>query len=384
MFQFTTSTIINTANAVDVEGNNLLDNNGAAVLRYRGDRNQFLVPGTGTFKSGYIQSVYKRVARAAVKEVITIVIPAYSGDVKAGELLRLTVNTRLQNKVQSNYTNFQYDTENPQSVDIIGLADASANAAKFALEFNKLRTQYNHSYFTAKATGATLTLTVRDSDQRLSAKLEMVYKLVGAEFTPKIVSIATSTVTTPGESGFGDAAWLLRTVMLPTYENTRHFGAGTDAMPILGVNYTQYTLRYMVPSGEDCIWNRNKKSVTTHVFWVGSGLVTAFEDALKTVFADIEEVTNDPKQNEISSPGGETDSNEQAIRIVGKATMGIGVGKEQTLRTENSSGTVTYTSGTTTVATVAGDKVTGVAVGNTVITATDANAKVATFTITVK
>ena len=55
MFQFTTSTIINTANAVDVEGNNLLDNNGAAVLRYRGDRNQFLVPGTGTFKSGYIQ-----------------------------------------------------------------------------------------------------------------------------------------------------------------------------------------------------------------------------------------------------------------------------------------------------------------------------------------
>ena len=75
MFLYTTTTIINAANAVDVQGNALLDNAGSPVARYAGTVTEFKVIGTGTFKASDIQAYIKRSYTAGVK-VATITVPA--------------------------------------------------------------------------------------------------------------------------------------------------------------------------------------------------------------------------------------------------------------------------------------------------------------------
>ena len=63
--------------------------------------------------------------------------------------------------------------------------------------------------------------------------------------------------------------------MLPTYENTRHFGIIKDERPILGGNYSQYTLKLVTKAGEEGVF-MGDKSVTTHVFWVKADQVALF------------------------------------------------------------------------------------------------------------
>ena len=97
MFLYTTTTtIINAANAVDVQGNALLDNAGSPVARYAGTATEFKVIGTGTFKASDIKSVYKRSYTAGVKEVATITVPAGT----SGEIFRLAVDVKLAQGVQ--------------------------------------------------------------------------------------------------------------------------------------------------------------------------------------------------------------------------------------------------------------------------------------------
>ena len=104
--------------------------------------------------------------------------------------------------------------------------------------------------------------------------------------SPEITNLAKGTVTTHGNTGFGDDAWMLKSVMLPTYENTRHFGIIKDERPVLGGNYSQYTLKYKVNTGKEGVFMGDDKSVTTHVFWVAENQVDAFEDELLEVVTD--------------------------------------------------------------------------------------------------
>lgn len=307
MFLYTTTTIINAANAVDVQGNALLDHAGAPVKRYAGTAKEFKVIGTGTFKASDIRSVYKRAYAAGVKEVATITVPGAT----SGDLLRLTVEVKLDGSVQSDYANFTYDFKQPLTVDILSSGTANTDAAELAKVLNKIKTEYGRSLFVASASGAVVTLTARTNDQRFkSVTLEKVGAVPLNTLNIPITSLATGTVTVKGKTGFGDDAWMLKSVMLPTYENTRHFGIIKDERPILGGNYSQYTLKLVTKAGEEGVFMGDDKSVTNHVFWVADSQVDDFETAVKAAFADLEVVGDDPSANTTSNPGGTPESND--------------------------------------------------------------------------
>ena len=301
MFQFTTTTIINSNKAVDAQGNQLLDNEGELLTKFAGDaaKKTLRVFGTGIFKSENIKSVYKRASSEGKRGVYEIVIPGAA----ANTLLRLEVNVKLHGRVQSDYTSYNGDFSKPAVIDIISSGTPANDAAEFARLYNKLKTEYGYSMFTAKAAGATLTLTARENGQIIHAELFEVAEL-GSELIPKITSLAKSTVTVSGKKGFGDTPHMLQSIAIPTYENTRHFGILKDERPIVGATYTQFTLKYDVPFGEEGVWLANNRSVTTHVFWVIDSLAAAFEAEIVKAFADVEPVTDDPKDNHTSNPGG--------------------------------------------------------------------------------
>lgn len=295
MFLYTTTTIINSANAVDVQGNALLDHEGKALPRVKGADDVLTVIGTGTYKKDNIQSVYKREYAPGVKEVAKITVPAATAE----GLLRLTVEVKLDGSVQSDYANFTYDFKQPLTVDIISSGTANTDAAELVRVLNKIKTEYGRSLFVASASGAVVTLTARTNDQRFkSITLEEVGEVPLNSLSPKVTNLAKGAVTTPGKTGFGDDAWMLKSVMLPTYENTRHFGIIKDERPILGGNYSQFTLKYKVNAGEEGVFMGDDKSVTTHVFWVHEDQIADFEDAVEAVFGgieDVEDIAIDPE-----------------------------------------------------------------------------------------
>ena len=275
MFHYTTQTVINNEYALDVFGKPKLDHLGVEVPRFAGTTDAFTVTGTGTYKKGNIEAVYKRAFTAGEREVAKItVLPK-----DAGTILRLTVVVKLQENTQSDYVNFSYDFKQPLTVEVTATGTVANDATALAKTLNKMKVEYGRSLFVASASGADLTLTVRYPEQHFESIV--LEEVTPDAFAPIITSIATGEVTTPGHIGFGDDAWMLRAVELPSYENSRHFRPMKDEKPILGGKYSQYTLKYKVEIGEGMgVWGASNVSITNHVFWVKSDLVDAFEDAI--------------------------------------------------------------------------------------------------------
>lgn len=291
MFQYTKTTIINGQYAVDAQGNQLLDSAGNPVLKVQkaSDDSSITVIGSGTFLKDNIKSIYKRPYEAGVKEEATLTV-SLSG-VTAGDILRLTVKVKLDGTTQSDYANFTYDFRQPITVDIASSGTAATDAAEFVKVFNKLKAEYGRSLFTTSATGATITFKAKTNDQRFeSIVLEKVGAVPLNTLTPEITQLAVGSVSVPGKNGFGDDAWMLKSVVIPTLENTRVFGILKDEKPVLGGNYSQYTLKYEVMSDEYDIWNGNKVSVTNHVFWVAADQVTNFENTVLAVHSPIKSI----------------------------------------------------------------------------------------------
>jgi hypothetical protein len=287
MFQYTKTTIINGQYAVDAQGNPLLDSAGLPVKKVQkaSDDSSITVIGSGTFLKDNIKSIYKRPYEAGVKEEATLTV-SLSG-VNAGDILRLTVKVKLDGTTQSDYADFRQ----PITVDIASSGTAATDAAEFVKVFNKLKAEYGRSLFTTSATAETITFKAKTNDQRFeSIVLEKVGAVPSNTLTPEIKQLAVGSVSVPGKNGFGDDAWMLKSVVIPTLENTRVFGILKDEKPVLGGNYSQYTLKYEVMSDEYDIWNGNKVSVTNHVFWVAADQVTNFENTVLAVHSPIKSI----------------------------------------------------------------------------------------------
>lgn len=369
MFQFTTTTIINANKALDVQGNQLLDSNGEATIeKFSATADKLTVFGTGTFNKHSIRSIYRHNHQVGALETIKITIPAAATKYEVGDVLRLEINVKLDGRVQSDYTNFQGDFTRPVTVDVLALATPKETADELAKLIRKLRIEYGYSLVSATAAtdaSGVLTIKARENGQLLTAKLSKIGELSGTKMMPVITKLADSTVATSGKASFGDTNWMLRSVTLPTYENTRHFGMLRDERPIVGDFYDQFTVKLVVDSGEEGVWNGAKKSVTTHVFWVNSKISDDFEAVLKTVFADVE-LVNTSK----AGATGESESEAPKLKIAGLGTMRVD--GTQTFKVEGAKGAIEWTSGTPATATIV--EGTGVAtakaVGSTVIKAT--------------
>lgn len=280
MYQFTTTNVINSQYALDYDGNILVDGTGAQIPKFAGSTGVFKVAKVGTFLTPNVAYVSKRPYTAGVKEVAQIVVPTPT----SGKVYRLTVDIKLSQSTQSEYANYSLDFKKPITVEILSSGVAATDATALVAQLNTLKDRFGKAYFTASNGGtSTITVTLKEDVQRfnsliLGEETANANSLVQYDY----VTVATGSVTTPGKIGFGDNAWMIRTIYIPTTENVRYFGISRDERPIMGGNYTEYVLRYSVEKeGEYGLGIlAGAKSVTTHVFYVLSTLVTAFEAAL--------------------------------------------------------------------------------------------------------
>ena len=85
----------------------------------------------------------------------------------------------------------------------------------------------------------------------------------------------TETPILPGLEAFGDYNWLIHNLRLPTAGNTSYFGPNKAEMPVVGQNYTQFTITMKDTrdkvAGEGV--GMRITSVTTHVLYV-AGKIT--------------------------------------------------------------------------------------------------------------
>ena len=357
MYQFSTQTIINSN----------LDSNGTTA-KYKGSSTQLNVTRVGTFKKDKIVSIYKRPYTAGVKEVAQVTIPT----VTAGKVVRVEANVRLEQSTNSEYANSFLWFQKPVVIEVIASGTAATDATALKNQLNALKDRFGFSYITATTSGANLILTATDNNQRFNSvkvlkELASYNSIIQPEYED--VTAGTFTVTTKGKLGFGDDEFMIKSIQVPTYENTRHFGISQEERPVLGGNYTQYTLRYSgTKDGQDGIVS-GATFVTTHVFYVKSDLVSGFETELAklglTSGYKLNAATSTGSAVTLSTAGDETDQIEWSGAI-GTVTF---ASDQPTRATVNSTGLVT-TAGVT-------------GTGDVVITLTDSVGQTATVSYTV-
>lgn len=272
MFQFTTTNIINSS----------LDSNGTTA-KYSGDASAFTVTRVGKFLvSNVVGSVFKKAYTAGVLEIAQVTIPT----ITAGLVARLDVDVRLSQQTHSEYANSYLYFKKPVTVEVIATGTATTDATALAAQINGLKDRFGHSYITASTSGADLILTAKNVHQRFfSIKIlsEQAAPYTNTIIEPLFddVSSTTFSVTTPGLVGFGNDEWMYARIRMQSLDNHRPFGIARDELPVIGGNYTQYTLRYQVAKDHvDGVSLANDTSITTHVFYVKSDLVAGFEAAL--------------------------------------------------------------------------------------------------------
>lgn len=356
MFQFTTNTILNSS----------VDSN-PAIAKFTGAAGSLTVSRVGKFLTDKIVSITKRPYAAGVKEVAKVTIPT----ITSGLVARLTIDVRLSQQTNSEYANTYLYFKKPVTVEVIATGTAATDAAALVAQLNGLKDRFGFAYITAAVVNtADVQVTATDNNQRIfSMVIEKEKASTNSIIQPEYENVSSTTfsVTTAGKLGFGDDDWMIKSVMVPTLENTRFFGINKEERPILGGNYSEYVLRYSVAKDHEDGIVGGGTSITTHVFWVKSDLVSAWE-------TELDKLTNKPYELVVTATGGivslDTSDNAEVQLLVSGAI-----------------GAVTYVSGTPANATVSAaglvSTATTTGTGTTVITATDAVGNTGTITITV-
>ena len=336
----------------------------------------------GDYKKANIKSVFKTVASDPVKGTAVITPTALTD----GKAYRLVVYLRLQKSVNSLYANDLVYKGKPLFFEFKGESTLGKGITAMVKAINSQQRMWDNgiTYLVASGTATTLTLTCADEYQ-------LFYHVELQEFTPtalggdptasQYTSVhkfvngeegnSTAIVVNQSKLGVGTYDMLIQDLRLPTYENTNWISMNKMEMPIVGEKYTQYVLEYEVERGIMGLGSAGAlvTARTTHVFFVKSDLVAAFDGILNAIVNDVQVV---------SYPGAT-----QELFIVGDTLIDLSAAEKTQLEVEGANGAINWVSGTTATATVAGGLVTPVAVGTTVITATDASGNSGSITIEV-
>lgn len=356
MFQFTTTTVINSS----------LDSN-SRTAKYLGSATSFIVSRVNTFLKADIVSINKRPYQAGVKEVAQVQIPT----VTSGTVIRLTVDVRLAQQTNSEYASTYLYFKKPVTVEVLATGTPATDATALVAQLNSLKDRYGFSYITGAVVSTDyVQVTATDNNQRIFSmvvekELASYNSIVQPEYSD--VSGSTFSVTTPGKLGFGDDDWMVHSIQMPTLANYRYFALNTEERPVIGGNYTEYVIRYKIAKDNtDGIWDAVNYSVSTHVFYVKSDLVTGFETELNKLTGLYYSIN---------------------VTAGGSTTLSTGADATVQLTATNFIGTVTWTSDQPTRATVDSTGLVTTAgvtgTGAVVITATDSVGNTATTSITV-
>lgn len=291
MFQFTTTTVINSAK----------DYTNPSVELFKGDSKYFDVKRVNRFKVKNIRSVYKQdpVAQSNAKATIDMAkvktVLTTSKATKGTFRVEIYVHLAQSNNnplysntwvVKGRPWTFEFSaTSTEEAGDIVDKVIKMINKFKlFTMDTEQLK---------ATKEGTKLVLTAQDPYQIFS-KVELQYfdPNIGTttgcctprgEYAPvENYGVTDVSSITPGNEGFGTFEWIMRNLRLPTAEQTRWNALYQDDRPMVGATYTQYTLEYCENRGilgGDAV-GEETKSVTTHVFFVNQTVKDQFEAAL--------------------------------------------------------------------------------------------------------
>ena len=222
------------------------------------------------------------------------------------KVARLYLYVGLDGSEESIYANDWYRKGMPLSVsftvaDAAVMADAIVDTVNRFNVFTKVK-----KVLDVKADGSKLIVNGTHEHQRL----QKIQVLVDAGYGEEVAVVdyelnrpgkeATGFVldVVAGRNGFGTYSQLLKDLRLPTAVHNHWLSVQKDEMPIVGALYTQYIINYYAPSTANpsftAVGNRSM-SETTHVFWVKSDLVPAWEEVLAnldTQFAALVEPTS--------------------------------------------------------------------------------------------
>ncbi len=291
MFQFTTTTVINSAK----------DYTNPSVELFKGDPKYFDVKRVNRFKVENIRSVYKQDPVAQSNAKATIDMDKVKETLTVNKATKGTFRVEIYvHLAQSNnnplYSNTWVVKGRPWTFEFSATSTEEASAIvdkviKMITKF-KLFTMDTEQLKATKEK-AKLVLTAQDPYQIFS-KVELQYfdPSIGTttgcctprgEYAPVENYGVTDVATiTPGNEGFGTFEWIMRNLRLPTAEQTRWNALYQDDRPMVGATYTQYTLEYCENRGilgGDAV-GEETKSVTTHVFFVNQAVKEQFEAAL--------------------------------------------------------------------------------------------------------
>ena len=291
MFQFTTTTVINSAK----------DYTNPSVDLFKGDSKYFDVKRVNRFKVKNIRSVYKQDPVAQSNAKATIDMSKISTVLTTSKATKGTFRVEIYvHLAQSNnnplYSNTWVVKGRPWTFEFS--ATSTEDAGNIVDKVIKMITKFKLFTMDTEQLKATkesnkLVLTAQDPYQIFS-KVELQYfdPSIGAttgcctprgEYAPvENYGVTNVTTITPGNEGFGTFEWIMRNLRLPTAEQTRWNALYQDDRPIVGATYTQYTLEYCENRGilgGDAV-GEETKSVTTHVFFVNQNVKTQFEAAL--------------------------------------------------------------------------------------------------------
>ena len=291
MFQFTTTTVINSAK----------DYTNPSVDLFKGDSKYFDVKRVNRFKVKNIRSVYKQDPVAQSNAKATIDMAKVKTVLTTSKATKGTFRVEIYvHLAQSNnnplYSNTWVVKGRPWTFEFSATSteDAGAIVDKVIKIIKKFKLfTMDTEQLKATKEGTKLVLTAQDPYQIFS-KVELQYfdPNIGTttgcctprgEYAPVENYGVTDVATiTPGNEGFGTFEWIMRNLRLPTAEQTRWNALYQDDRPMVGATYTQYTLEYCENRGilgGDAV-GEETKSVTTHVFFVNQAVKSQFEAAL--------------------------------------------------------------------------------------------------------
>ena len=266
------------------------------------DKNILRIKRIGDYKKENITKVFKTVASDPVKGTAAIKPTAVLTSEAA---YRLVVYLRLQKSVNSLYANDLVYKGKPLFFEFKGTGTITTDVAAMVKAINSQQRMWDNgiTYLVASATDSgdedsiidTLTLTCADEYQLFyhvelqkftpntdptASQYTSVYKFVNGEAgnSPQIA-------VTQSKLGVGTYEMLIQDLRLPTYENTNWISMNKMEMPIVGEKYTQYVLEYEIERGIMGLGSAGAlvTARTTHVFFVKSDLVSAFDTDLNSI-----------------------------------------------------------------------------------------------------
>lgn len=303
MWQYTAETIIN-SNDGKLKGGK----------RFILDGNHIIIDGVNAFDTTRIKEVYETGYKDESKDQATITIPS---NITAGETILLKVVLFQQGLESSIYQNAYLKHRKPLFFEVeatsITTKPEEENAKNLAKVIKEQLASSDFKFFSVTVNGAVLTLDAIDCYTRIeSVQLGTVGAaagtgpaLTGFNDFNILVELKFNDIT-HGNEGHGTVRQLVKNLRIPTSEATNPFGADPSGRPIPGGKYTQFLVEYT--SDRRHVGNQvvgaMDTSITSHVFFIESAIVTDFENLFKNANITPKAVDVAPAQIAIKSTPG--------------------------------------------------------------------------------